>query len=88
MTLRGIFCIIYIFFISILEHLVADMLEICMYKLKAFVLPALKMLVRIKNTHTHRKQHAEPGEQMGFLALILHLKDKTTALWFHSAVKN
>lgn len=37
---------------------------------------------------THMKQHAEPGEQMGVLALILHLKDKTTALWFHSAVKN
>lgn len=36
----------------------------------------------------YKKWHPKPVEQMGFLALILHLKDKTTALWFHSAVKN
>lgn len=44
----------------------------------------LLMSVRI----THKKQLVEPGEQMGFLALILHLKDKTAALWFHSAVRH
>ena len=62
----------------------ADMVEIGMHTLKLFCLPSTIHA----GEKTHKKQHAESREQMGFLALILHLKDKTTALWFHSAVKN
>lgn len=55
-----------------------------MHKLKPFCLPSTIHA----GEKTHKKQRAESREQMGVLALILHLKDKTTALWFHSAVKN